>query len=133
MLPGTNRAADRFVRAHFYVSAIPQVEDRIAATASVFSVIRNASVPLGISTPDQPNISSTRWRTVADHKNRRYYYDSVLSPSVLWADLDDIDFSPGAPPGRLDLEAMHRAGRAGDVSADFVDSQPFPFAPVGPT
>jgi len=29
--------------------------------ASVFSVIRNASVPFGISSEAEPNISSTRW------------------------------------------------------------------------
>ena len=68
MLPGTNRAADRFARASFYVNAIPKSEDPVKALASVFSVIRNASVPFGINTPEEPNISSTRWRTVADHK-----------------------------------------------------------------
>lgn len=56
-LPGTNRAADRFVRASFYINAIPKTEDTRTALASVFSVIRNTSVPFGISTPDQPNIS----------------------------------------------------------------------------
>ena len=30
MLPGTNRAADRFVRASFYVDAIPKDEDPTA-------------------------------------------------------------------------------------------------------
>ena len=65
-LPGTNRAADRFVRASFYVNAVPKTDDQRIATASVFSVIRNTSVPYGISTPDEPNISSTRWRTVSE-------------------------------------------------------------------
>jgi choloylglycine hydrolase len=57
MLPGTNRAADRFARASFYVNAIPKDDNPDRAVASVFSVIRNVSVPFGISTPDQPNIS----------------------------------------------------------------------------
>lgn len=35
--------------------------------ASVFSVIRNALVPFGISSEAEPNISSTRWRSL----NRR--------------------------------------------------------------
>lgn len=61
MLPGTNRAADRFVRASFYLNAIPQTSDTKLAVASVFSVIRNASVPFGISSEAEPNISSTRW------------------------------------------------------------------------
>jgi choloylglycine hydrolase len=96
-------------------------------------MIRNASVPLGISTAGQPNISSTRWRTVADHKDRRYYYDSVLSPSVLWVDLDDVEFAAGTPVRRLDLAATHVAGGGGDVTAEFSESAPFPFAPVEPT
>ena len=78
-LPGTNRAADRFVRASFYINAIPKTEDTRTALASVFSVIRNTSVPFGISTPDQPNISSTRWRTVSDQKDKVYYFESTLS------------------------------------------------------
>ncbi|MBK3745918.1 linear amide C-N hydrolase, partial [Paraburkholderia aspalathi] len=74
MLPGTNRAADRFARASFYVDAIPKTTDPVETIASAFSVIRNASVPFGISTPDQPNISSTRWRTVSDHKRKLYFF-----------------------------------------------------------
>lgn len=92
-LPGTNRAADRFVRASFYINAIPKTEDTRTALASVFSVIRNTSVPFGISTPDQPNISSTRWRTVSDQKDKVYYYESTLYPNVFWVDFKDVDFS----------------------------------------
>lgn len=130
MLPGTNRAADRFARARFYVDAVPQVEDRVTATASVFSVIRNVSVPYGISTPDQPNISSTRWRTVADHKERIYYFESVVAPSVFWVGLDQVDLSPTAAVRRLDVAAMQRRGRAGAITDLFDDAPPFPFAPV---
>ncbi len=48
MLPGTNRAADRFARASFYINAIPKKAEPNHALASVFSVIRNASVPFGL-------------------------------------------------------------------------------------
>jgi penicillin V acylase-like amidase (Ntn superfamily) len=65
-LPGTNRASDRFVRASFYINAIPKSADINEALASAFGVIRNVSVPLGITTPGQPNISSTQWRAVLD-------------------------------------------------------------------
>ena len=82
MLPGTNRAADRFARASFYVNAIPKSEDPKVALASVFSVIRNVSVPYGISTPGEPNISSTRWRSVVDHKRKLYFFESVLTPNT---------------------------------------------------
>ena len=43
-LPGTVRASDRFVRAHFYINAVTQSADPRIAAASVFSVIREASV-----------------------------------------------------------------------------------------
>src|SRR5690606_24846646 len=66
MLPGTNRASDRYARAMFYANAIPKSTNELESIASVFSVIRNVSVPYGIATPEEPNISSTRWRTVAD-------------------------------------------------------------------
>ncbi|MBG6241076.1 MAG: linear amide C-N hydrolase [Candidatus Symbiopectobacterium sp. Dall1.0] len=79
MLPGANRPADRFARAAFYVNAIPKSEDTVEATASVFSVIRNVSVPYGINTPSQPNISSTRWRTVADQRKLIYFFESALT------------------------------------------------------
>jgi choloylglycine hydrolase len=82
MLPGTNRAADRFSRASFYINAIPKFDDPDTALASVFSVIRNTSVPLGVATPNEPNISSTRWRTVVDHKRKLYFFESALTPNT---------------------------------------------------
>jgi len=128
MLPGTNRASDRFARARFYVNAVPQVEDRRASLASVFSVIRNVSVPYGISTPDQPNISSTQWRTVIDHKSRAYFFDSAMSPGVFWIDLDDVDLSPGAPVLRLDVKGLQAEGRSGSMTAELAPAEIFAFA-----
>lgn len=103
MLPGTNRASDRFVRASFYINALPQTSDYRQAVAGVFSVMRNVSVPLGISIPSQPNIASTRWRTVADQKNLVYYFESTLSPDILWIDLKKLDFSPEGKVRKLSL------------------------------
>ena len=125
MLPGTNRASDRFVRASFYIHAIPQTSNFREAVAGVFSVMRNVSVPLGITTPDQPNISSTRWRTVADQKNKVYYFESTLSPDIFWVDFKDVDFSPGAPVKMLDLN--HGKTYAGNTAAEFVATAPFHF------
>ena len=93
MLPGTNRASDRFARASFYVNAIPKEEDPNRAIASVFSVIRNVSVPYGLNTPEQPNISSTRWRTVFDHKRKLYFFESAHTPNAFWTDLKALDFA----------------------------------------
>jgi len=125
MLPGTNRAADRFARAAFYINIIPKTDNTQIAVASVFSVIRNCSVPFGISTPDQPNISSTRWRTVADHKNLVYYFESVLTPNVFWVNLNDVDLSEGAPVKKLEL--TNNEIYAGNASKNFVPTPPFKF------
>ena len=131
MLPGTNRAVDRFVRASFYINVIPQTDNQREAVAGVFSVIRNVSVPLGISVPAQPNISSTRWRTVADQKNKVYYFDNVLTPNLFWLDLKEIDFSPKAKIKKLSL--THGETYAGNAVKDLKDSKSFVFLFQTPT
>jgi penicillin V acylase-like amidase (Ntn superfamily) len=126
-LPGTNRSADRFARASFYINSIPKSEDPVLALASVFSVIRNVSVPFGITTPDEPNISSTRWRTVVDHKHLLYFFESAITPNTFWVDLKKVDFSSSAPVKRLDLGKDQRNTFDGEVSDHFQAAPPFRF------
>lgn len=126
MLPGTNRAADRFVRASYYINAIPKTDDMRIAIPSVFSVIRNCSVPLGISSETEPNISSTKWRTVADQKNLVYYFDNVLNPNVVWVEFSKIDFSEKGKVRKLSLE--NNENFAGESSINFKVTKPFMFA-----
>lgn len=125
MLPGTNRASDRFVRASFYINALPQTSNYRQAAAGVFSVMRNVSVPLGISIPSQPNIASTRWRTVADQKNRIYYFESTLSPDIFWIDLKKLDFSSKSKVRKLTL--TNGEIYAGDAADKMRPSDPLPF------
>lgn len=128
MLPGTNRAADRFARASFYVNAIPKEEDTNRALASVFSVIRNASVPFGINTPEEPNISSTRWRVVTDHKRKLYFFESALTPNTFWVDLKKLDFSENTGKVlKLDLGPDQDHTYSGETSAAFKESPAFKF------
>lgn len=131
MLPGTNRASDRFARASFYIDAIPKAEDPKIALASVFSVVRNVSVPFGISTPDEPNISSTRWRTVADHKHLLYSFESALTPNTFWVDLKKIEFSEGGAVRKLTLGENQSNTFAGDSTDRFTVAEPFEFLAVG--
>jgi penicillin V acylase-like amidase (Ntn superfamily) len=63
-LPGTHRSADRFARASWNLGAAPKEKDPRLAVATVFSLIRSISVPLGLADPDRPNIAATIWRTV---------------------------------------------------------------------
>ncbi|WP_421546675.1 linear amide C-N hydrolase [Pseudomonas sp. QD4] len=131
VLPGTNRSPDRFARASFYVKAVPKHQDARLSLASVFSVIRNVSVPYGITTPDQPNISSTRWRTVADHKQKQYFFESAITPNTFWVDLNKLDFSKATGKVRkLDLGPNQSKVYSGEVSARFEESPPFKFESI---
>ena len=122
------QAADRFARASFYVNAIPQSGDPDRMLASVFGVIRNASVPLGISTPGQPEVSSTRWRTVVDHKRLLYFFDSAVSPNVFWVDLKEVDVSAEAGHvKKLDLRPEQSNSFAGDATDALREAEPFAF------
>jgi len=125
MLPGTNRAADRFARASFYINACRQSSDPREAVADVFSVMRNVGVPRGITTPDKPNISSTIWRTVADQKQRVYYFESTFSPSVVWVKFADLDFGPSSGVRKLQLDG--EPDRAGNQTGGFRPAEPFQF------
>ena len=128
MLPGTNRSSDRFVRASFYIHAIPQTPDAKIAVPSVLSVMRNVSVPFGITTPDKPHISSTRWRSVSDQKNKIYYFESVMTPNLFWLDLKKIDFSPKAGIKKLTLTNARQRMLYGRTSSNrasrFLDEIP---------
>lgn len=124
-LPGTNRAADRYVRASYYINAIPQTDDTRIALAGAFSVIRQCSVPYGISTEGFPNLSTTRWRTVSDQKNLVYYYEDALSPNAIWVDLKKLDFSKKGKVRKLALDKNQIY--AGETSNKFVETEPFKF------
>ncbi|WP_422931795.1 linear amide C-N hydrolase [Singulisphaera sp. PoT] len=123
MLPGTYRAADRFVRASYFIKSIPQIKGNTRAVATLFSIIRGVSVPLGITTPGKPNIASTIWRSVIDAKNRVIYFDSAMSPTVCWVTLSSLDFSEGAPVKKLALSKGETY--SGDASSSFRPSEPF--------
>lgn len=125
MMPGTNKSSDRFVRASFYINATEQSPNPKIATASVFSVMRSVSVPLGVSTPDQPNNSSTRWRSVSDQKNKVYYFETTLAPAILWVDLKETNLKAGAPVKKLTL--VNGEEYAGLANKDFIDTKPFTF------
>lgn len=127
-LPGTIRASDRFARASFYINAIPKTADVFQAVASVFGVIRGVSVPLGITTPGQPNIASTYWRTVSDHKNKVYYYDSASSPTTFWVPLAELDLKEGAPVKKLTL--IGGKTYSGSAASKFEPAQPFEMLPA---
>ncbi|WP_417768291.1 linear amide C-N hydrolase [Stappia sp.] len=136
-LPGTVSAADRFVRASYlldaaskkldknYISAVPGKSYANQAVAQSLSLMRSVSVPLGISTPDKPNIASTLWRVAADQTNLVYFFDSATTPNTFWVNFADLDFSKTAKPKKLPIAGGNYY--AGNAAKHFEEAKPFEF------
>jgi choloylglycine hydrolase len=124
-LPGSTEAADRFVRAAYYLENLTKPADVRETVAEMLSVMRNVAQPFIKPSPAHPYTSHTVWRSVADATDRLYFYESTLSPNVIWVRLDDLDFTAGAPVRKLDL--VHSGDLVGDVTASFKPSAPLNF------
>lgn len=125
MLPGTNRSQDRFARASFYVGILPKDADHRTALAGVFGIIGNCAVPTGISVPENPEISTTQWRSVSDQKERVYYFKQTETPAIFWIDLKEFMLRPGAPVMKLDLIGNPDKVYEGNVIRDMKQSKGF--------
>lgn len=137
-LPGTSRAADRFVRATYLLDAIPTETKPLYITAvaeqkfhfqammSVLSVMRSVGTPLGIDVDNQPWVFSTVWRTVSDSTHRIVMFDSATTPATFWVKLDDLNLEPGAPVRKLELVGGKTYN--GTATDEFVDATLFEFA-----
>lgn len=132
-LPGTSRAADRFVRTSFlldvlpgeasptYISGTPQQSFKFQAPMALLSLTRSVGTPLGFANEEQPWVSSTIWRTVSDSTNRVVVFDSALTPATFWVKFDDLDLRPGVP-----VEKLERAGgrtHSGNAVGKFVEAK----------
>ena len=136
-LPGSFNAADRFARVSFMIDAIPDSSDarvidavpganyQNQAAASVLSVMRAVSVPLGITHPTKPNLASTLWRTVHDHQRLVTVFDSATTPNAFWIPLADLDFTEGADVRKLEIAG----GKvySGNAASQLVTAEPFRF------
>lgn len=137
-LPGTSRAADRFVRATYllgalpvetsrpYISGSPQQKFQFQAAMSVLSLMRSIGTPLGFSLEEQPWVSSTIWRAVSDSTNRIVLFDSAMTPATFWVRLDDLDLKPGAPVKKLTLAGGKTY--SGNAVDKFAEAKLFTFA-----
>lgn len=126
-LPGSSDPADRFARTTYYLNTAMKnakpTDSYQQELASVFSIIRNASIPFGQSDPKHPNVDPTQWRSVADMTHKVYYFEEANRPNIFWVDLNKLDLKPGAPIKKLTL--TNGESYAGEVSKNFVIAQPF--------
>ena len=132
-LPGGVRSADRFTRMRWMLNQVPKAADSHTATATVLSLMRAISVPLGLRDPDLPNISSTRWRTVFDSSKRRLFFEAVYSPHIFWVDLDHLPLQSGPSALQLALSGTGDQGNpmdwalSGEVSQSFKAATAYSF------
>lgn len=102
MLPGTVRSADRFARASFFISHVPTDFDYPDALGCLESIMGTVSVPYGYEIEDEPNLSSTQWRSVSDATGGKYYIKFAQSTGDLWIDFGRLRLNPGAPILKFD-------------------------------
>ena len=113
-----SNSADRFVIATRLLADLPKASTDRQAVADVFGVLRGVSVP-----------RLTRWRSVADLTNRVYYFESEVSPAVIWVRLDRLKLDAGSPVLKLNL--ANDPDLTGEASAGFKKAEPLKFVLPG--
>jgi penicillin V acylase-like amidase (Ntn superfamily) len=117
-LPGNTNSLDRFIRANFYSEFLRKTQPRTnrVAVASLLSVARNVSDPIGAPYDVPGAIDETDYRTVADLTNRIYYFELSRGLALLRTDLKQLDFSKGAPVLELNPQNPRLEG---NVTSDY--------------
>jgi penicillin V acylase-like amidase (Ntn superfamily) len=122
-LPGNVNPVDRFQRAAYFYSMLPEPKSEREAAASLFAIMRNVSVPFGAPYKSF-GIYNTEYRAVADLPRRRYFFELTSSPNVLWADLATFSLDPGSPMMILDPDDLDLTG---NVTSRFRAADHAPF------
>ena len=123
-LPGNVNPIDRFVRANYFLKTLRKPTSERAAIATVFSIVRNASVPFNAPYKSVGTVYDTEYRTVADLDSKRFFFELTTSPNVIWVDLAKLDLMPGSSVLMLDPDNIELSG---NVSSQFerVGTSPF--------
>lgn len=101
-LPGTVTSPDRAVRANYFAHHVKQTSDTDLGVSIARSILVNSCVPYTYEIETEPNVSSTQWRSYADIRDKRYYFDIVTNPGYYYVDLEKCDLRPGAKILKLD-------------------------------
>ncbi len=123
MLPGTVSSPDRCVRANYFAHHVDAVSDPALAVSICRSVLVPSCVPYTYLIEGEPNVSSTQWRSYADVKNKRYYFDIVTNPGYYYVDLSKCDLRKGAPV--LKLDTSKEKNLVGEANHALNKSTPF--------
>lgn len=123
MLPGSVKSPDRFVRADYFIHHVQPTDNPDLAVSIARSVLVTVSVPYTYTVESEPNVSSTQWRSFADLKNHRYYFDMVTNNGIYYIDLNKCNLSKGSPVMKLDTSKSQYY--IGDVTSKLKKHPPF--------
>jgi choloylglycine hydrolase len=123
MLPGTVSSPSRCVRANYFAHHVKPVADADLGVSITRSIIDDVSVPYTYEIAGEPNLSSTQWRSYANLRDRRYYFDIVTNPGCYYIDLSALDLYNGAPV--LKLDTSKETNIVGCANKHLKRSEPF--------
>ncbi len=123
MLPGTVKSPDRFVRGYYFDTHVKKTGDADLGFAIVRSILMNVSVPYQYAIETEPNVSSTQWRSFANIRDKRYYFDIATNLGVYYIDLNKCDLRKGAPVLKFDTSKHTR--NVGDITSELQKTAPF--------
>ncbi len=123
MLPGTVTSPSRCVRANYFAHHVEKVDDPSLALSITRSILQDASVPYTYRIEGEPNLSSTQWRSFAELRDKRYYFDIVTNFGIYYIDLMKLDLYDGAPVLRLDTSKETQL--VGCANSHLKPSKPF--------
>lgn len=121
-LPGTVSSPDRFVRGYFFGGHVEKTADPDLGVSITRSILVNVSVPYTY-TVGEGNVSATQWRTFANIRDLRYYFDMVTNPGMFYVDLGKCDLRKGASVMKLDTSKS--SDYVGDVTSKLFPTTPF--------
>ncbi len=101
-LPGTVSSPDRAVRGNYFTHHVKQTGDTDLGVSITRSILVNSCVPYTYEIETEPNVSSTQWRSYADTRDKRYYFDIVTNPGYYYIDLQKCNLDKGAKIMKLD-------------------------------
>ncbi|MBD5265957.1 MAG: linear amide C-N hydrolase [Duncaniella sp.] len=122
-LPGTVSSPDRFVRGYFFDHNVEKTADADLGFSIIRSILFNVSVPYTYTVEGEGNVSSTQWRSFANIRDLRYYFDVVTNPGAFYIDLNKCDLRPGASVMKIDTSKS--SDFVGDVTSKLFKTKPF--------
>lgn len=123
MLPGTVSSPDRCVRANFFVTHVKKTGEADLGLSIARSVMMNVSVPYTYTMDGEPNLSSTQWRSYANLRDKRYYFDMVTNDGYYYIDLNKCNLNKGASVMKIDNATQ--TNLVGDATSALKPSKPF--------